>query len=213
MRYDPAEAFKAQGVPGDPVGTSDELLAHKLPSKVFPSCSEPASDGSNVGCRLWYECTMSYRGLPADEGGGPRNHCWERIKKPENGGGIVRNVQPCFWGIAQQEVVMLNKEILRPIADEGEKYEMLTVIPDTSSTKNGILGYEKWDKKLLELKVPAFERLGQQQKLAEHELRGAIISREQERLKHERPAQVLGIAGGDTPLDKRVPRGSKSKEA
>jgi len=211
-KYDPAEAFKAKGIPDHPVGIFDELMKHNLPTRVFQSCAEPSADGAIKGCPHWYDCTMSYKGLPVAEGGGPRNHCWERVKAPANGGGIVRNVQPCYWGISQQEVASLNKEILQPIADEGEDYEMHTTVPDPSGGRDN-LGFFKWDKKVLRLKVPAFKRIDEQDEMVEHQLRASVIKRETERLRHEGPAKRLGITGGDTPLDKRVPRGSKSKEA
>ena len=92
-RQDPSQAFAAQGIPNHPVGTLDELKSHNLPTRMFQSCSEPSNDATNAGCRLWHECTMSYKGLPVDEGGGPRAHCWERIKSPAQGGGNVRNCQ------------------------------------------------------------------------------------------------------------------------
>lgn len=202
MRYDPIQGFIAQGVPENPVGTPDELKEHKLPTKVFRSCSEPANDGSNIGCPFWYECTMSYKGLDSSEGGGPRNHCWERIKSAAQGGGIVRNVQPCYWGVSQQDIAAQNNEILRVIADEDENYEFLTTVPvpDGGRDQNGFM---KWEKKLLKARVPGFERLGQQKKLAQHELRASIIQREQERSKNERAAKLLGVEASGEPLDKR----------
>jgi hypothetical protein len=170
--FDPVQGFAAQGVPRDPVGAPDELAAHKLPTKLFYSCSEPSHDGANIGCRHWFECTMSYKGLPASEGGGPRSHCWERIKSPAQGGGIVRGVHPCFYGVSQQDVCHENGEILRVIADEGEEYEMLTTVPDPSGGRDNF-GFFKWDQKLLKLKVEPFKRLGEEQTLAQHELRDA----------------------------------------
>lgn len=201
-RKDPLEAYRAQGIPDHPVGTLDEVIAHKLPTKVFGACYEESPDGTIRGCEQWAECTMSYKGLTAKEGGGPRNHCWERIKSAGNGGGIVRNVQPCYWGVAQQENVMLNKEVLRVIADEGEEYEALTTVPDPAGGRDN-LGFFKWDEKLLKFTVPPFERLGQQQKLARHELRASIIERDQKKVREDHAARTLGITGAETPLDKR----------
>jgi len=202
VRYDPAKGFIAQGVPDVPVGSLDELADHKLPTKVFKSCSEPSHDGSNVGCPYWFECTMSYKGLPVAEGGGPRNHCWERIKSDVQGGAIVRNVHACYWGVAQQDNSAQNNEILRVIADEGEVYEYLTTIPDPTAGRDQN-GFLKWDRKLIKAKVPSFQRLGEHQKLAQHELRASIIQREQERAKNERNAKLLGVEGNPVPLDKR----------
>ena len=201
-RKDPLGAWKAQGIPAEPVGTVDELMAHKMPTKLFPSCAEPSADETVKGCDHWYECTMSYKGLSAAEGGGPRHHCWERIKSAGNGGGIVRNVQPCFWGVAQQENVMLNKEVLRVIADEGEPWEELTTVPDTTGPIDKD-GYKKWDTKLIPRVVPEFVRLGKEQKLARHELRASIIDREQQKVRETHNAKVLGVTGAETPLDKR----------
>ena len=216
--YDPvAKAYIAEGVPETPVGTLDELAAHKLPANVFHSCSEPSSDGglTNKGCTCWYNCTMSYKGLPVAQGGGPRAHCWERMKAAENGGGIVRNVQPCFMGVPQLEAIAVNtamgmKEVFQPIADEDEDYELLTIVPVPEGGKdnNGALVYEE---RLLKVRVPAFERLGTTKKLAKHELRASIIEREKKKVESERVTKALGIAGNDTPLDKRGHRGSKSK--
>ncbi len=212
-RYEPETGFASQNIPDHPVGTLDELKAHGLPSRAFRSCSEPAFDGSSKGCQFWNICAMSYKGQPVEEGGGPRHHCWERIKAPENGGGIVRNVQPCYWGVAQEEDAQANKEILQVIADEGEEYEMLTTVPDTTGPRTA-LGYDKWDQKLIKKVVPAFERLGEQQKMAQHELRASIIKRETENRTNARKAKQLGIQGASAPLDKRGKRsgGSPAKE-
>lgn len=213
-RFDPvAKAYIAEGVPETPIGTLDELAAHKLPANVFHSCSEPSPDGgiTNKGCNDWYNCTMSYKGLSVAEGGGPRNHCWERMKAPENGGGIVRNIQPCFAGVRDQEAIAVNsamgmKELFQPIADEGEDYEMLTTTPVPSGGRdvNGFLVYEE---QLMKLKVSAFERLGTTKKLAKHELRSSIVEREKKKVENERAAKALNIPGNDIPLDKRGRRG------
>jgi len=214
VRYDPAQGFIAQGVPSDPVGTPDELDAHRLPKDVFLSCSEPSTEHgrkSNVGCPDWYDCTMSYRGLHSSEGGGPRSHCWERIKSAAQGGGIVRGAQPCYYGVSQQDICQQNGEVLRVIADEGESFEMLTTIPDITGGKDQH-GYTKWDTKLVTRMVEPFKRLGQHQKLAQHELRASILEREQEKVRHERAAKNLGIVGSGTPLDKRG-RGSRESKA
>lgn len=208
MRYDPVQGFIAQGVPTDPVGTLDELKAHNLPTKAFKSCSQPANDGSSAGCPHWYECSMSYKGLPVSEGGGPRAHGWELIKGVSQGGGIVRTSAPCFWGVGKQGEVYENDGVLRVIADEGETIEILTMVPDPLGGKDQH-GFQKWDQKLIEKKVEPFQRLGQEQKLAQHELRASIMQREQERLKNERAAKTLGVEGSSQPLDKRERRGGK----
>jgi hypothetical protein len=156
---------------------------------------------------------MSYKGLPAAEGGGPRNHCWERIKDASNGGGIVRNVHPCFWGVAQQEVVAFNKEILQVIADEGETYEELTSVPDETSPRDGVLGYTKYDTKLVKRTVPAFVRPGKEQKLARAELRASIIERDKKRVEDARRAKQLGIDGDETPLNQRGRAGSQGSKS
>lgn len=205
-RRDPLEAYRAQGIPENPVGTTDELVSHKLPTKIFRSCAEESPDGSIAGCPHWAECTMSYKGLPVKEGGGPRSHAWERIKSAANGGGIVRNVQPCYWGVQQQENVMLNKEILRVIADEGEEFEMLTMVPDTVNghyTPGPAGGWDKWDEKMVKVTVEPFVRLGMDRKLAKHELRASIIERDKQKVREDHAARTLGISGGETPLDKR----------
>lgn len=208
--YDPNQGFAAQGVSPDPVGTLDELEAHKLPTKMFRSCSEPSFDGSVQGCPFWHECTMSYKGLSLAEGGGPRNHCWERIKSPAQGGGIVRNVFPCFMGVSQQEVSVENKEVLRIIADEGEEYETLTTVPDLTKgvDQNGA---KVWSKQLVPMKVAPFKRLGQEEKLAQHELRAQIMQREKEKVRREREQKQLGVEGAGTPLDKRGRGGREVK--
>jgi len=206
-RQNPLEAFKAQGLPPNPVGTTDELAAHKLPTRIFKSCSEPTHDESNAGCPLWYDCDMSYKGLPLKEGGGPRNHCWERIKSPDNGGGIVRNVQSCFWGVAQQDVAAENGEVLQTIADEGEPWEEFTTVPDTTGPRDQH-GYQKYETKLVPRVVQPFVRLGKEQKLAQHELRASIIEREQKRRKDAREAKQFGAEGSGQPLDKRGRRGT-----
>jgi len=214
--YDPvAKAYIAEGVPDVPVGTLDELAANNLPNNVFHSCSQPSPDGgmTNKGCPLWHECRMSYKGRTLAEGGGPRNHCWERMKAPENGGGIVRNVLPCYFGVKEQPAIAVNtamgmNEIFQPIHDEGEEYETLTTVPvpEGGRDNGGALVYEE---RLLKLKVPAFERIGQTKKLAKHELRASIIEREKRKVESEHVAKTLGIAGNDTPLDKRNHRGGE----
>ena len=211
-RQNPLEAFRAQGLPPNPVGTPDELAAHKMPTRIFKSCSEPSPDETNAGCPFWYECDMSYKGLPVAEGGGPRNHCWERIKSPENGGGIVRNVQACFWGVAQQDVAAENGEVLQPIADEGEPWEELTTHPDTKGPRDQF-GFQKWVTDIVKHDaVQPFTRLGQEQKLAQHELRASIIQREQKRRKDAREAKKFGAEGSGEPLDKRGRRGTQGKK-
>lgn len=212
MRNDPLQSFLAQGEQFYPVGTMDELQKHNLPARVFPSCAEPSFDGSVKGCPYWHDCTMSYRGLPSSEGGGPRAHCWERIKSAGNGGGIVRNAQPCFWGVAQQEVARDNDEVLRVIADEGEEYETLTEIADPAKGRDQF-GALVYDRRLLKLKVPPFQRLGQEQKLAAHELRASIMRREKEKQTNERAAKALGVEGVHEPLDRRSRRGGGGSPA
>lgn len=207
----PLEAFRAQGLPPNPVGTLDELNAHKLPTRIFKACAEPSNDETIAGCPFWYDCDMSYKGLSAAEGGGPRNHCWERIKSAENGGGIVRNVQPCFSGVSQQEIAAQNGEVLRVIADEGEEWEELTTFPDEKGPRNAS-GFEKWDTKLRKRVVQPFVRIGQEQKLAAHELRASIMQREQARRRNEREAKNLGAEGNSEPLDKRERGSSQGKE-
>jgi hypothetical protein len=214
--YDPvAKAYIAEGTPQHPVGTLDELETHRLPKNVFYSCSEPSADGglTNKGCPVWYQCNMSYKGQTLAEGGGPRSHCWERMKAPENGAGIVRNVLPCYFGVAQQEALAVNtamgiREIFQPIKDEGETYEMLTTVPVPEKGRDQY-GYLVYEERLLEMTVQPFERLGQAKKMARHELRSSIIEREKKKVESERVSKALGIAGNDTPLDKRGHRGSK----
>jgi hypothetical protein len=207
VRYDPVQGFIAQGVPPDPVGTLDELKAHNLPTKAFSSCSAPSNDGTSRGCRLWHECSMSYKGLPVAEGGGPRAHGWELIKGLGQGGGIVRTAAPCYWGVGRQDEVYQNEGVLRVIADEGEEIEVLTMMPDKEGTRDN-LGWHKWDEKLVKNVVRPFPRLGEEKKLAQHELRASIMQREQERLKNERAAKTLGVEGSGEALDKR---GRRSK--
>jgi hypothetical protein len=196
------QALIDQNRPPYAVGTLDEIMEKKLPTRVFPACHEGSPDESIRPCPLFGRCDMSYKGLHSKEGGGPRNHCWERIKSAAQGGGIVRNVHPCYWGVAQQKEAADNDEILRPIADEGEEYEVLTIVPDTTGTRDN-LGYHKWDKKLITHTVPAFKRLGQEEKMAEAELRAAIVERDRKRIASEREAKLLGLEGNRTPLDKR----------
>lgn len=206
----PMEAFKAQGLPEHPVGTVDELQKHKLPQKVFRACCEPSPDGTPRGCQHFYKCDMSYKGLSAEEGGGPRNHCWERIKSAANGGGIVRNIQPCFWGVAQQDIALENNEILRPIADEGEEFEQLTTIPlpEKGSNQFGALAYEE---RLVKKVVTPFERLGKAKDMARHELRAKVMDDAQKRAANAKRAKLLGaVESGNEPLDRRGQGSSRS---
>lgn len=198
QRYDWREALKVQGLPQTPIGAVDELKEKNLPLNLYASCAEPSADGTIRGCPLWHQCTMSYKGLTFAQGGGPRNHCWERLKSPTNGGGVVRNSQPCFWGIKQQEVVYENKDVLRVIANEGEEYETLTYI--LSPTVTDVFNREQ---KLVKFKVPAFPRPGQEKKIATQVLRADIVKKEQERVRNEAAAAQLGVTGGSTPLDRR----------
>jgi hypothetical protein len=56
--------------------------------------------------------------------------------------------------------------------------------------------------------VQPFKRLGQEEKLAQHELRAQIMQREREKVRREREQKALGVEGAGTPLDKRG-RGSR----
>jgi hypothetical protein len=207
-KYDPVKGYIADGIPDHPVGSVEELKSRNLPLKFFQSCSEPDINGTSAGCPFWHDCNMSYKGLPVVEGGGPRNHCWERMKAPENGGGIVRNVQPCYWGVAQQDIAHENKEVLRIIANEGETFDTLTEVPDPSGGADQN-GYKKWVKKMLTLEVPSFKRIGQEEKLAKHELRSEIMKREQEKRREQQQAALLGVQTNDIPTDKQFRGGSK----
>jgi len=206
-KYDPTKGYLADGIPDHPVGSLDELQARKFPIRQFQSCSEPDVNGTSAGCPYWFDCNMSYKGLPGAQGGGPRNHCWERMKSPEAGGGIVRNVQPCYWGVAQQDIAHENKEVLRIIANEGEQYDALMEVPDPSGGADQN-GFKKWERKMVSLTVPAFKRLGQEEKLAKHELRAEIMKREQEKRREQQQASLLGTTLDEVPADKQF-RGGK----
>lgn len=197
QNQNPMDAFKAQGLPEFPVGSPDELKEKGLPTNVFRSCEAPSNDGGQSvrGCQLWHQCTMSYKGLPSKDGGGPRAHCWERVKAPENGGGIVRSCAPCYWGVSRQNTAFENNEVLHTIADEGESYEHLTIVPVPEGGRDN-LGYFKWEEQLLKLRVPEFERLGKQQAMAKHQLRAEVMKREQERVVNERRAKHFGAPVG-----------------
>ena len=210
-KYDPVKGYIADGVPDHPVGAVDELQERRLPMKFFQSCSEPDINGTSAGCPLWHDCNMSYKGVPSKDGGGPRNHCWERMKSPENGGGIVRNVQPCYWGVAQQDIAHENKEVLRIIANEGESYEALMEVPDPSGGADQN-GFKKWERKMVALTVPAFKRLGQEEKLAKHELRAEIMKREQEKRREQQQASLLGTTLDEVPADKQFRGGKGTKK-
>jgi hypothetical protein len=199
---DVSKLLQKSDVPEYPVGSLDELEAKKLPARVFPSCAEPAFDGSITGCPLYGICDMSYKGLPSTEGGGPRNHCWERIKSAANGGGIVRVVAPCHWGIAQQETALGNDEVLRPIADEGEEWEELTTVPVPEGGRDN-LGYFKWETVLRKRVVTPFERVGKARTLAKMELRANVMAEESKRVADAKKAKLLGATGAGEPLDKR----------
>jgi hypothetical protein len=204
---DPKAAYAAQGLPQFPVGSLDELKEANLPPSMFPSCAEPQADGTVIGCQHWHECTMSYKGLPVEQGGGPRMHCWERIKGAEAGGGIVRNSQPCYYGVSQMETALSNGEALRIIANEGEDYEALTSIADPvpSDPLNRSV-------KLVKFTVPAFTRLVNNAKTAAQLLRADIMKKEQSRVRKETAANLLGVEAGVTPLDKRGAGGGKSSK-
>jgi hypothetical protein len=192
------QAYIAQGVPQHAVGTLDELQKVGMPARVFHSCNEPTVDGTIRGCPLWHICTMDYKGKSAAEGGGPRNHCWERIKSPAQGGAIVRNVQPCFWGVAQQDVVAENKSSLLPIADEGDEYVTVTSVP---KPKPSDPFYREVDEVRFEVKP--YKRLGEDKKTRQVLLRAEVTQREQKRVASEGAAKVLGVTGGATPLNQR----------
>lgn len=186
------DAYLAQNRPQNPVGALDELEKHNLPARIFPSCAEPSFDGSIRGCDKFDECDRWYKGLPSTEGGGPRAHCWQHLKNPANGGGVVRSCMPCFWGIEKMKLARDNDEVIESIADEGEEYEALTWVPNTSGPRDNA-GYQEWNKKLVKKTVPAFKRLGEEEKLAEHELRASIVAQNRKRLEDERKAKFLGI--------------------
>lgn len=198
MRQDPKQALIAQGVPQFPLGTLDEMEAANLPIELIPCCHNQSTVRGIKGCPVADLCTMSYKGKSLAEGGGPRNHAWERIYSATNGGAIVRNVHPCYWGVAQQDVVQENGEVLRTIADEGEEFEMLTTVssPTTTDPFNR-------EQKLLTVKVNAFKRPSENQKVAQTLLRASIAKKEQERVENERAAEHFGIEGAGVPLDKR----------
>lgn len=198
-RQDPKKALAAQGLPEYPIGTLDELKDANLPPSMFPSCAEPQADGTVVGCRKWHDCDMSYKGLHSKDGGGPRNHCWERIKSAANGGGVVRNCQPCYFGAGQaQDLARDNGEVLQVIANEGEDYEYLTFV---AAPKASDPTYR--EQQIVKATVPAFKRPRENQKTKAQVLRASITQREQSRVRKEAAAEVLGISGGITPLDKR----------
>ena len=201
---DAIEAFKAQGLPPNAVGTMDELQKHGMPARAFRSCNEPSVDGTVLGCPVWSACTMSYKGKSLAEGGGPRNHCWERIKSPAQGGGIVRNSQPCYWGVKQQEIVAENKEILQVIADEGEDYTTFTKV--SAPVPSNIFRREMQE---IKFTVPPFPRPGENKQMVQARMRAEATRRETQRVAKEGASQALGVAGASTPLDKRGPRGAK----
>lgn len=210
MRYDPRKkAAVPDNVPEMPVGTLDELEKHRLPANVWPSCHEPTMDGRVIGCPLWDICTMSYKGKSYEDGGGPRNHCWERVKSPAQGGAVVRNTQPCYFGVAQQEEVGENKAVLQPIAAEGEEYEIETVILKPKPTDLFNREQER-----IKVEVMPFKRIGESKQMVQARLRSEVMKREQERVAHERASETFNIPGGVTPLDKRSGRsgGSGKKE-
>lgn len=196
------DAWQEQNRPQFPVGTLDELKEKNLPAQIMPSCHERSFDGSVKGCPLYGICDMSYKGLTAAEGGGPRNHCWEHMKSDANGGGVARWVAPCYEGVAKYKLVAENEEVLRIIANEGESYELLTTVPDPAAGRND-RGFLRWVKKLLKVKVEPFVRLGQEPKLAAAELRASIIERDRKRMAREREARLAGVEAGGVPLDKR----------
>ena len=195
---DPKAALAAQGLPEFPVGTLDELKAANLPPSMFPSCAEPQLDGTVKGCPFWHGCFMSYKGLPSKEGGGPRNHCLEILKSPENGGGVVRSVRPCYRIVEKEDLYRANGAQLRVIADEGEEYERLTYI---SKPKPTDITYR--DQELVKETVAKFPRPTENKKTAAQVLRAEIMQKERNRVRKESAAVAFGVPEGVTPLDKR----------
>lgn len=200
-KYDPKRGFIAQGVPEWPMGTVDELEDSRLPVDVFPSCHEQAEHRGIKGCPCAHLCTMSYKGKTLAEGGGPRNHGWEHIKSAAQGGNVVRVVASCHWGVSQQEAVEANGGILRPIKDEGQTIEILTgtLVPIPSDQFHR-------EERLVPTVVQPAKRLKDNVGIAQNMLRASVAKEEAERIANERPAQILGVSTGGTPLDKRAPR-------
>lgn len=204
MAYkDPKAALAAQGLPEFPIGTLDELKDANLPPSLFPSCAEPQADGTVKGCQMWYACSMSYKGLPSGDGGGPRNHCLQILKSAENGGGVVRSVRPCYKIVANEDVYRENGAVLQVIADEGEDYERLTYIskPKPSDLTNR-------EQELVKETVARFPRPTENKRTAAQVLRAGVVEKERERVRKEGPAAAFGINEGVTPLNKRG-RGSR----
>jgi len=201
---DPKAALAAQGLPEFPVGTLDELKEANLPPSMFPSCAEPQADGTVKGCQFWYGCSMSYKGLPAKEGGGPRNHCLQILKSAEHGGGVVRSVRPCYRIVGAEDIYRANGSILDIIAGEGETYEHLTYIaaPKPSDLTNR-------EQDLVTKTVVPFPRPTDNKKTAAQVLRASIEKKERDRVRKEAAATAFGITEGITPIDKR---GSRSGE-
>ena len=205
MAYkDPKAALAAQGLPENPIGTLDELKAANLPPSMFPSCAEPQADGTVKGCQHWYACSMSYKGLPSAEGGGPRNHCLQILKSAEHGGGVVRAVRPCYRIVAAEDIYRANGSMLDIIADEGGEYEHLTYIsaPKPSDLTNR-------EQTTVLKKVEPFPRPTDNKKTAAQVLRASIEKKERDRVRKEAAAATFGISEGVTPLDKRSARGGR----
>lgn len=196
-RFDPKLGYLATGVPDNAVGTLDELEEARLPVELFPSCSAGSTARGIRGCQFEDRCTMSYRGMKVEDGGGPRNHGWEHIKGPVEGGAIVRSVQPCYWGVSRQDVVNENGGVLRVIADEGEEIEILTTAPKPKPTDP--LNREQM---LLKIPVRPFKRLNENQKVAQAMLRADLTKKEEQRVANERAGEILGV-GTSTPLNRR----------
>src|SRR5262245_14291106 len=148
-----------------PVGAMDELASHRLSARIYPSCHEPSVDGNVKGCPLWDECTMSYKGRPSNEGGGPRNHCWELMKGEAEGGAVVRNSQPCFYGVSRQELVRMKGGVLQVIANEGESYETETYIASPTATDP-----TNRELKPVRFTVPPFQRVGESKKMVKERM-------------------------------------------
>lgn len=195
---DPKAALAAQGLPEFPIGTLDELKAANLPPSMFPSCAEPQMDGTVKGCQFWHGCFMSYKGLSAKDGGGPRNHCLQILKSAENGGGIVRSVRPCYKIVAKEDEYRENGAQLEIIADEGESFERITFIakPKPSDITNR-------EQDTITDEVKPFVRLAENKKTAAQVMRANIFKKEKDRVRKEGAAQAFGLTEGVTPLDKR----------
>lgn len=208
MRYDPVtRRALPDDIPNTPVGTLEEFQKFQMPARAYMSCHEPTVDGTIKGCPLWHICTMSYKGKKLEEGGGPRNHAWEHMKGPAEGGAVVRSTQPCFWGVERLDLVQRNKGMLQIIGNEGDEYEIETVV--ASPTAMDPTNREQ--KRVKKVVIP-FQRIGESKQMVQARLRAEVEKRERERIANERAAEVLAIPGGVTPLDQRGGRGGKGSK-